>query len=147
MTSAKSHYLATEIEQLAVVGAMKKANTFLAGASFEVIVDHRPLLAIINSKSLDKISSPRLIRLKEKSSSYCLTVVWRPGAHHKVVDCFSQHPVDDAGSDDGGVETDACMLATLAALNTDDDSGETIMEDTHIIQLRVLARRTTLKES
>ena len=27
-------------------------------------------------------------------------------------------------------------MATLAAVNADDDSGETIMEDTHIVQVR-----------
>ena len=68
VTSAESCYSATEIELLAVVWAIKKANTFLAGTPFELIVDHRPLVAIINSKSLDQITSPRLIRLKEKLS-------------------------------------------------------------------------------
>ena len=101
-------------------------------------MDHRPLVAIINSKSLDQISSPKLslIRLKEKLPPYCLTAVWRPGTQHKVVDCFSLHIVEDAGSDDDCVEIDACLLATLASVNADDDSGETIMEDTHIVQVR-----------
>ena len=136
VTSAESRYSATEIELLAVVWAIKKANTFLAGTSFELIVDHRPLVAIINSKSLDQITSPRLIRLKEKLSPYCMTAVWRPGKQHKVVDCFSRHPVESADSDDDGADIDACLMATLAAVNADDDSGETIMEDAHIVQVR-----------
>ena len=75
MTSAEPRYSATEIELLAVVWAVKKANTFLAGTLFELIVDHLPRVAIINSRSLDQISSPRLIILKEKLSLYCLTAV------------------------------------------------------------------------
>ena len=58
VTSAKSRYSATEIELLPVVWAIKKANTFLAGTSFELIVDHLPLVPIINSKSLDQICRP-----------------------------------------------------------------------------------------
>ena len=37
------------------------------------------------------------------------------------MDCFSRRPVEVAGSDDAGVEIDACLLATLAAVNADDD--------------------------
>ena len=65
-----------------------------------------------------------------------MTAVWRPGKQHKVVDCFSRHPVEDADSDDGGADIDACLMATLAAVSADDDSGETIMEDAHIVQIR-----------
>ena len=45
----------------------------LAGTPFELIADHRPLVAIINSKYVDQITSPCLIRLKEKLSPYCMT--------------------------------------------------------------------------
>ena len=51
VTSAESRFLAMEVELLAVVWAIKKAKTFLAGTPFELIVDCRPLVAIINSKS------------------------------------------------------------------------------------------------
>ena len=93
-TSAEAHYPATEIELLAVIWAIKKANTFLAGTPFELIVYHRPLVAIINSKSLDQIVLPRLIRLKEKLSPYCMMAVSQPGTQHRVVDCFPRHPVE-----------------------------------------------------
>ena len=56
-----------------------------------------------------------------------MTAVWRPGAQHKVVDCFSRHAVEDADSDEYGADIDACLMATLAAVNADDDSGETII--------------------
>ena len=65
-----------------------------------------------------------------------MTAVWRPGEQHKVVDCVSRHPVEDADRDDDGADVDACLMTTLAAVNTDDDSGETIMDDAHIVQVR-----------
>ena len=119
MSSAESRYSAAEIELLAVVWAIKKANTFLAGTSFELIVDHFPLAAIINSKYLDQISSPRLLRLNEKLSPHCLTAVCRRGAPHKVVDCFSRHPVEHAGSGDDGVKLmHVCCQLLLQSMQT-----------------------------
>ena len=67
MTSAESCYLVTKIELLAVVWAIKNANTYLAGTLFELIVDHRPLVAITNSKSLDQISFPSLDKIEGKT--------------------------------------------------------------------------------
>ena len=78
---------------LAVVWAAKKAHLFIAGADVELIVDHRPLISIINWKTLDELSTPRIVRLKEKLTPCRLNAMWRPGIEHKVVDCFSRHPV------------------------------------------------------
>ena len=84
LTDAESRYSATEIEMLAVVWAVKKAKLFLLGSSFEVVVDHKPLIPIINSKFLDEIESPRIRNMKEKLAMYRMTAVWRKGADHKI---------------------------------------------------------------
>ena len=70
------------MELLAVVWVVHKAHLYLAATSFELVVDHRPLIPILNSKTLDDLPSPRLIRLKEKLALYQLTAVWRPGIEH-----------------------------------------------------------------
>ena len=75
--------------------AVHKAYLYLAGADFELVVDHRRLIFILNSKSPDELPSPHLVRLKEKLALYQMTAVWRPGIEHKIVDCFSRYPVDD----------------------------------------------------
>ena len=51
-SEAETRYSATEIELLAVVWACKKASLFLSENEFEVVVDHRPLIPILNSKTL-----------------------------------------------------------------------------------------------
>ena len=61
MTDTEARYLATEIELLAVVWAAKKAHLFIAGVDAELIVDHRPLISIINSKTLEELSTPRIV--------------------------------------------------------------------------------------
>ena len=61
------------MELLAVVWAVHKAHLYLAGASSELVVDHRPLIPILNSKTLHELPSPHLIRFKEKLALYQLT--------------------------------------------------------------------------
>ena len=100
ITDTEARYSATEIELLAVVWAAKKAHLFIAGADVELIVDLRPLISIINSKTLDRLSTPRIVRLKEKLTPYHLNAMWRPGIEQKVVDCFSRHPVEVPAEDD-----------------------------------------------
>lgn len=64
------------------------------------MVDHKPLVPIINSKTLNEIETPRIIRLKEKLAYTMPIAVWRAGIQHTVVDVFSRYPVDEACEDD-----------------------------------------------
>ena len=75
VTPAESSYSATEVELLAVLWAVHKAHLYLAGAQFELMVDHRPLIPILNSKTLDDLPSPHLIHLKEKLALDCFSAV------------------------------------------------------------------------
>jgi hypothetical protein len=47
-----------ELECLAATWAMKKCKSFLEGLpSFEVVLDHRPLIPILNDYSLDQLDN------------------------------------------------------------------------------------------
>ncbi|UYV63017.1 K02A2.6-like [Cordylochernes scorpioides] len=139
MTPAESRYSATEIELLAVVWAAKKCKLFLMGSHFELIVDHRPLIPILNSKTLDEIENPRLLRLKEKLTPYLITAVWRPGKKHTVVDVLSRHPspVPDVYDTDDHPDSDPAPL--IAAAVVDPVDGSRVMEDSLIRQIRAAA--------
>ena len=122
------------MELLAVVWAVHKAHLYLAGADFELVVDHRPLIPILNSKSLDELPSPRLVRLKEKLVLYQLTAVSRPDIEHKIVDCFSHYPVDDPDVDDEEADVEAtthihAMLFQAQRDHTTDDRILALLED------------------
>ena len=54
VSDAEKRYSVTESELAAVVAATKKFNLYLQGKYFTLIVDHKPLEAILNSKKLDK---------------------------------------------------------------------------------------------
>ena len=83
--------------------------------------------------------SPRLTRLKEKLSLYRFTAVWRPGVEHKVVDCFSRHPVDDPSPDDSQEDDEAAayVRAMLLRAHTDGATGDHILLllDPHLTRL------------
>ena len=120
---------------------------FLAGSDFELIVDHRPLIPIVNNNKkkqskLGELSSPRIIRLREKLAPYRLKTVWRPGSDHKVADCLSHHPCGVPTEDDLEGENeveDACMLMRMAAL-VDMESGEDILVDRQLLDVQRIGK-------
>jgi len=100
LSDAESRYAVIELECLAVVWAVKKCSLFLQGAQFELVTDHRPLIPILNSYSLDQIENPRLQRLVLKLRPYQLHALWRKGSDNAFADALSRHPVQSPTSAD-----------------------------------------------
>ncbi len=120
VTSAETRYSVTESELAAVVSAVKKLKLYLLGKHFTLIVDHQPLIPILNEKCLADIDSPRIVTLKEKLGMYNFTAVWREGLKHTVADVFSRHPVSSPDKDEleGGMEVEANIRhCTINAVN------------------------------
>ena len=91
---AESRYPPIEGEALAVVDALHKTRHFVLGCKNLIIaVDHKPLLKIFSDRSLEKIPSPRLRNLKEKSLRFLFTIVHVPGIKHCAADGLSRYPV------------------------------------------------------
>jgi len=94
LTDTETRYATIELELLAVAWAMAKCRLYLFGLpNFTLITDHRPLIPILNSYSLDAVENPRLQRLKEKVSPYIFTAVWRAGKQLCIPDALSRAPV------------------------------------------------------
>ena len=120
-----------------------RAHLYLAGSDFELLVNHWPLIPLLNSKTVDEMPSPRLTRLKEKLTLYRFTAVWRPGVEHKVVVCFSRHPVDDPSLDDSQEDDEAAayVRAMLLGAHADGATCDHILPllDPHLTWLRTEA--------
>jgi transposase InsO family protein len=83
-----------ELELLAVVWAVtKKCHIYLQGQPFQLIVDHKPLIPILNKYTLDMVDNPRLQRLKEHLSWYQFKTTWKKGSEHYIPDALSRAPV------------------------------------------------------
>ena len=62
---AESNYAPIEGE---VASALKKTRYYTQGCEKLIIgVNHKPLLGVLNDKSLESIDNPRLMKLKEKT--------------------------------------------------------------------------------
>ena len=73
---AESRYSPVEGELLAVADALYKSRHFVLGCeNLVVAVDHKPLLGLLNDKSLADIENPRLLMLKEKTLWFSFDVM------------------------------------------------------------------------
>ena len=123
LSDAESRYAVIELECLAVVWAVKKCHLFLQGGKFSIVTDHRPLIPILNSYSLDQIENPRLQRLVLKLRSYQLHASWRKGAENAFADALSRYPVQQPTFDDELGEDPSLSAPSVRACLRQDDSG------------------------
>lgn len=73
---------------------MSKCKFYLIGLQhFDINMDHRPLVPILNSYTLDTVENPRLQRLQAKMSAFIFTAVWRTGKDLCIPDALSRLPV------------------------------------------------------
>lgn len=106
LTDTESRYSVIELEMLALVWSVRKCRTYLAGLKFDVVVDHRPLIPILNHKLLMDIENPRLQRLRQLLMAYSFTASWRSGNKHCIPDSLSRAPVDEPSQEDEEAERD-----------------------------------------
>ncbi len=91
---AESRYAMIELECLGAAWAMIKCKSFLEGLpQFELVLDHRPLIPILNDYSMDQLDNQRLLRLRLKMSRFCFHARWVPGKENIEADALSRSPV------------------------------------------------------
>ena len=127
ITGAESRYAMIELECLAAVWAMKKCYNFLAGVEFDLVTDHKPLVPIFNSYTLDMIENPRLLRLLLKSRRFQFSAHWRRGKEHFIADALSRYPVEHPDGNENNEESG--KLFNLSVQHGKDDSGSPILPD------------------
>jgi len=90
---AETRYAMIELELLAFTWAAEKAAAFLEGNEFELIIDHKPLVPILEHYSLGDIDNKRLQRLKMKIDHLQFQVKWVPGKENIEADALSRAPI------------------------------------------------------
>ena len=127
LSDAEARYAVIELEALSVARAVRKCRLFLCGLPlFQILTDHRPLVPILNSKTLDEIENPRLQRLRMKIGEVgAYTASWTAGPEHGAPDALSRAPVqdpepgDEVGEDSSASQVCSIVTAELAATDTD----------------------------
>ena len=79
-SAAQSNYPPIEGEAAALVLGLEKCSQFILGhPNLLVAVDHKPLIKIFGSSTMEDISNPRLFRLKQKALRYRFTPCYVSG--------------------------------------------------------------------
>ena len=90
---AESRYAPIEGEALAVAYALHQTRYYVLGCEDLIVAtDHKPLLQILNDRSLTDIDNRRLLNLKEKTLAYRFTILHVPGRKNLGPDAASRHP-------------------------------------------------------
>ena len=66
---------------------------YLAGTDFSVFTDHKPLIGIMNGRSLAANKNARIQRLLSKQLGYSYKVEWIAWKRQTVADALSRVPV------------------------------------------------------
>ena len=146
LTDTETRYAVIEVELAAVLWAVRKCSTYLAGLPhFDLVVDHRPLVPILNSKLISEIENPRLQRMKEKLGAFSFTARWQKGSLHSIPDALSRAPVQDPAEEEASelCHTDPLHVMVVSALETTGEDGTLLaplrdqtLEKVHAASLR-----------
>ena len=90
----ETRYAPIEGEALAVVYALHQTRYYIQGCNDLIVAtDHKPLVGILNNRSLTEIPNRRLLNLKEKSLAFRYTLIHVPGKKNAGADAVSRHPI------------------------------------------------------
>jgi transposase InsO family protein len=133
ISDTEARYAMVELELLGVKWAMKKCHNYLFGLKhFDLIVDHQPLVSILDKQTLDCIDNARIQRLKAATGAYNFTTTWKKGKDHKMADALSRAPVSDPSDED--LEEDKELYNYVSAVRRTnaihiDQDTESMLED------------------
>ena len=131
LSETESRYAIIELELQAVVWAMNKCKLYLLGMrNFQLNVDHRPLVSILDKKNLGEIENPRLQRMKEKILKFNFKTNWISGTKHQIPDALSRAPVASYSKEEKKseeyleVSVNAILQENMANFNNDGDNSK-----------------------
>ena len=93
LSPAEQNYSPIEGEGLAVVNALHKTRHYTQGCDkLLVCTDHKPLVPVMSTKTLENIENPRLMRLVQKTLSWRFLIIHIPGKLLAGPDTLSRVP-------------------------------------------------------
>ena len=100
LSSAEQNYSQLEKEGLSCVFGVRKFHSYLFGHAFELITDHKPLMALINEhRPTSPQASARIRRWSLFLSTYEYALSFRPTEAHCNADALSRLPLPSVSSE------------------------------------------------
>ena len=121
---AESRYCPVEGEALVIAWALEQTKYFTQGCdNLTVTTDHKPLVGLFGSKSLDQITNPRLFSLKQRTLPWRFNITHQPGKENKFPDAASRFPCSVEEEND---MSDITISEILASIMVEEPEEETI---------------------
>ena len=92
LTATECRYAQIEKEALALTWACEKFNDYILGLKFCILTDHKPLISLLGTKSLDQLPA-RIQRFRMRLMKYHYDIEHVPGKDLVVADTLSRSPV------------------------------------------------------
>ena len=118
MTTTEACYAQIEKEALATTWASEKFSSYLIGKHFIIETDHKPLVPLLNSTSLDSLL-PRILRFRLRMMRYNYTVTHVPGKYLYTADTLSHTPRQSEDIEDSStlqMVTEAFVATVVSGL-------------------------------
>ena len=116
MTEMERRYTQIEKEALSLTWAAEKFSMYLLGRSFHMETDHKPLVPLLSTKSLNTLP-PRVLRFRLHLMRYDFTIAYTPGKHLCIPDTLSRAPIPSSDdSVDLQESVEAFILSVVSTL-------------------------------
>ena len=117
LTASERNYAQVEKEALSLIFGIKKFHQFLYGRHFTVIMDHKPLTAILGPKrGVPPLAAARMQRWALLLSAYSYNIRFRPTQSYGNADGLSRLPLSDTHPVGNCEDPTVFNLAQLDAL-------------------------------
>lgn len=94
MNKSERNYAQIDKEALSIIFGVTKFNQYLAGKSFKIFTDHKPLIRLFDPvKKIPDTLSPRMLRWSLMLSGYDYRIEYREGKNNKNADALSRLPL------------------------------------------------------
>ena len=149
-TPAEQKYHPIEGELLAVTWALQKTGYYTLGCErLLILVDHKPLLGLLQSRNLGNIENPRLLHLAERLLRWKFAIQHIARARNFAPDALSRYPArqQPAGINEvSGEFSPECLQGQLDLLSYIDTNNSIRPQDTFDsdqLEAQVLATSAT----
>ncbi|KAL7880825.1 hypothetical protein SRHO_G00030790 [Serrasalmus rhombeus] len=115
LTTTEQRYAQIEKEALASTWACERFEEFLLGKTFHIETDHKPLVPLLGSKTLDALP-PRIQRLRMRLLRFSYTISHVAGKNIATADVLSRAPVSYTEDELQQEEIDLYVDMVMASL-------------------------------
>ena len=129
LTPTEHRYAQIEKEALAITYACEHFQEYLIGKSFHINTDHKPLVPIFSSKSLDELPL-RVQRFRLRLLRFQFSISHTPGKKLITADTLSRAPLQTLSPADSQLQedSDAYVVMTIESLPATEPKLEQIKE-------------------